>query len=121
MPSLLLACFRCHLMSNNISKFEMADTMGRINVCTSELSHQGGCILGIALFMVLYVPFASGLWSLVVEAFERGISVGVKKHEFRPPLQSRLLSHLREDSDGEARRGDLLIRTGNLRISPSSG
>ncbi|VTT73022.1 unnamed protein product [Fusarium fujikuroi] len=52
-----------------------------------------------------------GLWSLAVEAFERGISVGVKKHEFRPPSQSRLLPPLREDSDGEARPIGLLTRT----------
>ncbi|QGI88720.1 hypothetical protein CEK25_003676 [Fusarium fujikuroi] len=54
-----------------------------------------------------------GLWSLVVEAFERGISLGVKKHEFRRPSQSRLLSPLREGSDGEARPIDLLARIGH--------
>ncbi|QGJ02283.1 hypothetical protein CEK26_003727 [Fusarium fujikuroi] len=61
----------------------MADTMGRINVCTSELSHERDYILGRVLSLVLYVPFASGLRSM------------------------------REDSDGEARPIDLLTRTGS--------
>lgn len=99
----------------------MADTIGWVNVSTPARGDREGYILEKAPSIVLYVLFASGLWSLDVEGFERGVNIGLKKYEFRPPSQSRLLSPLREDSDGEAWLIDLLTNTANPRIAPSSG
>lgn len=77
-------------MSKIMSRFEMADTTGWVNVCTPARGDREGYILEKAPSIVLYVLFASGLWSLVVEGFEPGIDIRLKKYEFRPPSQSRL-------------------------------